>query len=113
MEDWKFEVTEAAGALGIPKIIPLKATDRTEKEVVHDDPEDIKRWIAQADKLYEWPMTRGDVKKKIFREIGRQTNSNIQQADLDIAMNKNYLVESTIKSGNGSYMLQIGDVIPF
>lgn len=112
MEDWKFEVTEAAGALGIPRITPIKATDRTEKEVVHDDPESIKRWIAQADKLYEWPMTRGDVKKKIFGEIGGQNNNDIRQADLDLALNKQYLIESTLKK-QGHYLLQIGDIIPF
>ena len=51
-------------------------------------------------------MTRSDVKKLIFADIGNQKNSGKQQADLNIAINLGYLENSTMKSGNGSYMLQ-------
>ena len=58
-------------------------------------------------------MTRADVKKTIFGEIGGQKNTSMQQADLNVAINLGYLEESTIKSGNGSYMIQPPEDLPF
>lgn len=113
LDDWKFEVTDDAGNLGIPKIIgsgfnlPSKS-----KEVEGDNPEDIKAWIQEAEKQYEFPMSRKDIKKKVFGAIGGQKNDGRQQIDLTIALNMNYLKESTMKSG-GAYMLEPSDELPF
>lgn len=113
LDDWKFEVTDDAGNLGIPRIIgsgfnlPSKS-----KEVEGDNPEDIKAWIQEAEKQYEFPMSRKDIKKKVFGAIGGQKNDGKQQIDLTIALNMNYLKESTMKSG-GAYMLEPADELPF
>jgi hypothetical protein len=58
-------------------------------------------------------MTRADIKKTVFGEIGGQKNTSKQQADLNAALNMGYLEESTMKAGNGSYMLQPPQDIPF
>lgn len=113
LDDWKFEVNDDAGNLGIPRIIgsgynlPSKS-----KETEGDDPEDIKAWIKEAEQQYEFPMSRKDIKKKIFGAIGGQKNDGRQQVDLTIALNMNLLKESTIKSG-GYYMLEPADDLPF
>lgn len=108
MDDWQFEVTEDAGALGVPRIVGnVVGIDRQQREdVTGDDPEQIKQWITEGIHKYHFPMTRSDVKKLIFADIGNQKNSGKQQADLNIAINLGYLENSTMKSGNGSYMLQ-------
>lgn len=111
MEDWKFEVTDQAGALGIPRIIAGSTT--TPKKIEPDSNEDILKWINEANSRYEWPMTRGEIKKTIFGEIGGQKNHDIQQLDLQVSINLKYLVESTLKAGNGSYMLQPAEDLPF
>ena len=113
LDDWKFQVTDDAGNLGIPRItnsgfnLPSKS-----KEVEGDNPEDIKAWIKEAEQQYEFPMSRKDIKKKVFGAIGGQKNDGKQQIDLTIALNMNYLKESTIKSG-GAYMLEPADDLPF
>lgn len=113
LDDWKFEVTDDAGNLGVPRItnygtnLPSKS-----KEQEGDDPDNIIVWINQAKDLYEWPMSRKDIKKKIFGEIGGQKNDGKQQIDLTIALNMGWLRESTLKSG-GYYMLELADVLPF
>ena len=108
VEDWKFVVLPVAG-WGMPEQIGSQPA----KTVTGDSPEDILKWINEAIELYEFPMTRAEIKKRIFREIGKQTNATKQQADLDAAINLGYFVESTIKSGNGSYMLQPPEDLPF
>ena len=50
-------------------------------------------------------MSRADIKKKIFGEIGGQLNHGKQDTDLKIALNLGYLEQSTLQK-NGSYMLQ-------
>ena len=113
VDDWKFEVTDDAGALGVPRIInsgfnlPSKS-----KEQEGDHPDDVLRWIREAESIYEFPMSRKDIKKKVFGEIGGQKNDSRQQIDLNIALNLKYLKESTLKSG-GYYMLEPGDDLPF
>lgn len=110
IDDWQFEVTDDAGSLGIPRI---KSGIATSKDTVQaDSPEDILKWINQANDTFDWPLSRSEIKKKIFREIGNQTNNDKQQADLNVAINLKYLVEST-KKKNGSYMLQPSDDLPF
>lgn len=113
IDDWKFEVTDDAGNLGVPRIttygtnLPSKS-----KEQEGDSQDDIISWLNQAQDLYEWPMSRKDVKKKVFGEIGGQKNDGKQQIDLTIALNMKWLKESTMKSG-GYYMLELADVLPF
>lgn len=113
IDDWKFEVTDDAGNLGVPRIttygtnLPSKS-----KEQEGDSQDDIIVWINQAKDLYDWPMSRGDIKKKIFGEIGGQKNTTKQQMDLNIALNMGWLVESSIKK-NGAYMLELPEVLPF
>ena len=111
IDDWQFQVTDDAGVLGIPKIITRDTTTPAAPE--HDPEQTISQWLSKAEHTYEWPMTRSDVKKKVFGEIGGVTNHGKQQADLTVAINKGWLEESTIKK-NGSYMLQLNtDDLPF
>ena len=115
MEDWKFEITEDAGNLGIPRIIQsgTNLPSKSKEQPPCDDVAEIREWIEQAAGQYNWPMTRADVKKFIFGQIGGQKNASKQQADLQAAINMGYLVESTLKAGNGSYMLQPPEEMPF
>ena len=115
LDDWKFEITDDAGNLGIPRITNsgTNMPSKSKEQVTCDDVTVIRGWIEQAKDMYEWPMTRADVKKSIFGEIGGQKNSAKQQADLQAALNMGYLEESTLKAGNGSYMLQPPQDMPF
>ena len=115
MDDWKFEITEDAGALGVPRIITTgtNLSSKSKEQPLYDEPALIREWIEQAKDQYEWPMTRANVKKTVFGEIGGQKNTAKQQADLNVAINMKYLEESTVKSGNGSYMLQPPKDLPF
>lgn len=115
LDDWKFEVTDDAGNLGIPKIIGsgFNLPSKSKEEAQNDDVTLIREWIEQASSQVNWPMTRADVKKLIFGQIGGQKNTAKQQADLMAAINMHYLEESTVKSGNGSYMLQPPEEMPF
>lgn len=113
VDDWKYEITDDAGSLGIPRIINSGSNlPSKSKEQEGDTLEDIKRWISEAENTYEFPMSRKDIKKKVFGEIGGQKNDGRQQIDLNIALNMKLLKESTIKSG-GYYMLEPGDEMPF
>lgn len=114
LDDWKFEITDDAGNLGIPRITNsgTNMPSKSKEQVTCDDVTVIRGWIEQAKDMYEWPMTRADVKKTIFGEIGGQKNKDRQQADLMAAINMGYLEESTIKQ-NGYYMLQPPDDMPF
>lgn len=105
LEDWKFEITDDAGKLGIPKII---SNGSVAIELQADSIDDIKKWIQESAIRYNWPMSRADVKKRVFDEIGGQKNHTIQQKDLDVATNMNFLVES-IQKKKGAYMLQPND----
>lgn len=113
IDDWKFEVTDDAGNLGVPRIttygtnLPSKS-----KEQEGDSQDDIIVWINQAKDLYDWPMSRGDIKKKVFGEIGGQKNTTKQQMDLNIALNMGWFVESSMKK-NGAYMLEFPEDLPF
>ena len=115
IDDWKFEITDDAGSLGIPRIITRGAnlSSKSKEQVICDDVAQIREWIEQAKEMYQWPMTRADVKKTVFGEIGGVKNSDRRQADLQAALNMGYLEESTIKAGNGSYMVQPPEDLPF
>ena len=112
LDDWKFEVTDDAGNLGVPKIIGNPG-DSKRVEPAHDEPAVIRGWIEKATTLYEWPLDRKTIKESIMREIGGVTNSGRQQADLQIALNMGYLVESTLKNSRGGYLLMPPEEMPF
>lgn len=109
LDDWKFEITDDAGNLGIPKII---GNGGGVVDMKPDNTELIKQWILEASNRYHWPMSRGDIKTNVFGEIGGQKNHGIQQKDLEVALNLKMLEESTLKR-KGAYMLQPGPDLPF
>ena len=111
IDDWKFEVTDDAGKLGIPKITSNGGGSKS-KPIEYDSEDDIRKWIAEAANRYEWPMSRKSVKQLVFGEIGGVKNDGRQQADLMVAINTGMLVESTLKSG-GYYMLTPNEHLPF
>lgn len=115
LDDWKFEITDDAGNLGVPRIISsgTNLPSKSKEQTTYDEVTVIRGWIEQAKDMYEWPMTRADVKKTVFGEIGNVKGNDRRQADLQAALNMGYLEESTIKAGNGSYMLQPPDDMPF
>lgn len=113
LEDWKFEVTDQAGALGIPRIIVGGgATTETKKIVEPDAPQDILKWINEGKTRHNWPMSRTSIKELVFKEIGGVTYNDKQQADLFAAIELGYLEESTEKA-NGYAMLQPPEDLPF
>ena len=115
LDDWKYEITEDAGNLGVPRIISsgTNLSSKSKEQPECDDPRQIREWIETAKDKYEWPMTRTNIKKAVFGEIGGVRNDGRQQANLQAALNLGYLEESTIKAGNGSYMLQPVEDMPF
>ena len=114
MDDWKFEITEDAGALGVPRIITTgtNLSSKSKEQPECDDPRMIREWIEQAKEHYEWPMSRVQIKSTVFGEIGGVKNKDKQQADLNVAINLHYLEESTMKK-NGYPMLQPAEDMPF
>ena len=112
VDDWQFEITDDAGGLGIPMILSETTNTPADQAPQYDDPELIQLWIKKAIDKYDWPMSRKDIKEKVFGEIGGQKNHARQNADLLVAINMNYLTESTLKK-NGAYMLQPPEEMPF
>ena len=114
LDDWKFEITDEAGNLGVPRIITsgTNLNSKSKEQPTCDDPREIRAWIEQAKDIYEWPMSRVLIKKSVFGEIGGQKNDGKQQADLQAAINMGFLEESTLKSG-GHPMLQPPEDLPF
>ena len=114
IDDWKFEITDDAGNLGVPRIINkgINLPSKSKEQPQCDDPREIREWIEQARLQYEWPMDRQTIKKTVFCDIGGVKNKDKQQADLIAAINLHYLEESTIKK-NGYPMLQPVENMPF
>jgi len=114
MDDWKFEITDDAGQLGVPRIITTGSNlnSKNKEQPMYDDPKLIREWIDAAKDQYEWPMDRKTIKATVFGEIGGVKNKDKQQADLNVAINMHYLEESTIKK-NGYPMLQPAEDMPF
>jgi hypothetical protein len=106
LDDWKFEITDDAGSLGIPKLIGNNggggggSTDRATGDAI----EDVELWFREAKHLVQWPATRQTVKDIIIRGYGKQTNKTKQDIDLKMLMNKRILIESTLKQ-NGYFLL--------
>ena len=114
LDDWKFEINDDAGNLGIPRIISsgFNLPSKSKEQTQCDDTSLIREWIEQAKDAYEWPMDRQTIKKTVFGDIGGQKNKDKQQADLMAAINMHYLEETTIKK-NGYPMLQPPNDMPF
>ena len=112
LEDWEFEVTDQAGGLGIPKIIGSGSSSIEKTRIAPHDDSLILKWINEGMNQQNWPMSRKAIKDVIFKDIGGVTNTNLQQADLQRAIDLHYLVQSTEKK-NGSYMLMPPDDLPF
>lgn len=102
--DWQFRVLPV-DSWGRPEQILAAEIQCKGEKSEGDDSEKIKQWIDEAANRYEWPMSRGDIKKTVFGEIGGQLNHGKQDTDLAIAINLGYLEQSTLKK-NGAYMLQ-------
>ena len=102
--DWKFRVLPV-DSWGRPEQILSAEIQRKGEKSEGDDPEKIKQWIEEAANRYEWPMSRGDIKRTVFGEIGGQLNHGKQDTDLAIAINLGYREQSTLKK-NGAYMRQ-------
>ena len=114
LDDWTYVITDDAGKLGIPRIINRghNLPSKSKEAPQCDDVALIREWIEQAKENYEWPMSRVQIKKVVFGEIGGIKNDSRQQADLQAAINMGYLEESTMKSG-GHPMLQPREDMPF
>lgn len=112
LDDWKFEITDDAGNLGIPKIIGSGSAASKKEPVQADSAQDILKWINEGMSRFKWPMSRKDIKQAIFGEIGGVKKGEKQQADLMAAINLGYLEESTMKA-NGYPMLQPPEDLPF
>ena len=81
LDDWRYEITEQAGKLGVPHIIG-NAGDSSRVKPDADSVDDIRSWIHESELRYTWPMSRKDIKKLVFGEIGGVKNDGRQQADL-------------------------------
>lgn len=112
LDDWKFEITDQAGSLGIPRIIAGGMTTPKKEPAKCDSAEDILKWINEGLHRHNWPMDRKSIKELIFKEIGGVTRNDQLQADLMAAINLGYLEETTIKK-NGYPMLQPPEDLPF
>ena len=114
MDDWTFEITDDAGMLGVPRIITngTNLSSKSKEQPIYDDIRSIREWIEQAKGQFEWPMSRSQIKKQVFGEIGGVKNDGRQQADLTAAINSGFLEETTLKSG-GHYMLRPPEDLPF
>ena len=111
VQDWQFRVLPI-DSWGRPEQITTEQIQKKGEKSEGDEPEKIRKWIEQATERYNWPMSRADIKKNVFGEIGGQLNHDKQNTDLTIALNLGYLEQSTLKK-NGSYMLQPPDEPPF
>ena len=111
VQDWQFRVLPI-DSWGRPEQITTEQIQKKGEKSEGDEPEKIRKWIEQATERYNWPMSRADIKKNVFGEIGGQLNHDKQNTDLTIALNLGYLEQSTLKK-NGSYMLQPSEEPPF
>ena len=105
-------MTDDAGALGIPQIFAHGQELEVKKEPKGDEPAEIRDWIETAKTSLTFPMSGKDIKKLVFGEIGGQKKKEKQDADLQIAKQYGYLVNSTQKSG-GYPLLDLPEDLPF
>ena len=117
LDDWTFSITEDGQAekvyaVGVIEEAPLAAWKGEPKELKADSVENIQEWITKGRQMYNFPMSRREVKEKIFKQFGGQKNTIVLQKDLEVAIDGGLLKESTLKKG-GYYMLDIGEELPF
>ena len=87
MEDWRFEVTDAAGSLGIPKIFgsgpnltaTIKAHTLTE----------VRNILEEFGNTIQWPATVTEI-KGLFKKGGIKSNNELQEC-VDIAKTNDLL----------------------
>lgn len=84
--DWKFEITDDAGELGIPRIIGEVAE---EPKVKADDIDQIKQWIQDGQHTIEWPATLSEI-REMFKRFGVTYNDRLQ-ADIRAAINRGFI----------------------
>ena len=70
----------------------------------------LREWIKTSCRFYEWPMSKRDVSKLVFGDIGGQKNHAKQAADMEVAINSGFLEQSTMKK-NGAYMWEPNEEI--
>lgn len=109
--DWQFRVLPI-DSWGRPEQITTDQIQRKGEKSEGDDPETIRKWIEEAENRYNWPMSRAEIKRNVFGEIGGQLNHGKQETDLKIAINLGYFEQSTLMK-NGAYMLQPPEKAPF
>lgn len=97
MDDWKFEVTDDAGGLGIPKIIGSGTSEsKVDKDFIN--PDDVKNILTVNQREIEWPATKTDIRNKIFKAKGGTNNSTKLQRMIDIAINRKFIIEEPEES---------------
>ena len=89
--DWKFEITDDAGELGIPRIIGEAAEEPKVKGIKADSVEDIKQWLQDGQGEVKWPATLGEI-KEIFKKQGGVKKNDKLQADVQIAIDEKFIV---------------------
>jgi len=92
--DWRFEVTDDAGALGIPKIIANGLNLSTSGKDTSDTPEDIKAWLTEGQLDITWPATLSDI-RGIIKKRGGISNNDRLQNDITIAKNRRFILAQT------------------
>lgn len=108
VEDFQYIITDAAGSLGIPKILNTSAPSTPSIRIEGDAMEDVERWFHEAKDKVEWPATRRTIKEVIIRDHGKQTNKTKQDIDLQMLINKRLLVNSSVKQ-KGYWLLVPND----
>lgn len=121
VESWDFEITADAGELGVPRMLDRRWDEATaaeataaNKPLLQDDLKNLRGWIEEAAKRYQFPLTRKEIKEKVLKEIGGITNDHKKEQYLTAAVNMRYLVESLVKV-KGSFKLDINEelIAPF
>lgn len=108
VEDFQYIITDAAGSLGIPKILNTSAPSTPSIRIEGDAMEDVERWFHEAKDKVEWPATRKTIKEVVIRDHGKQTNKTKQDIDLQMLINKRLLVNSSVKQ-KGYWLLVPND----
>ena len=86
VDDWKYEIIDDAGGLGIPRIITPPVTEKA------DFIEDIKQWLTEGQRDIEWPAY-GAAIRPLFKKYGGVGRVETQQADLQAAIARRFLIE--------------------
>lgn len=92
MDDWKFEVTDDAGGLGIPKIIGSGTSlNGPDKDFIN--PDDVRQLLESYQDVISWPASKEDIRTEIFKKMGKVTNQTKNQNMLKIAENRQFIIK--------------------